>query len=435
MMHELHIQPRDVLFFRDGRPIGASDAGHGADWPLPSTFHEAMLTAFHDTWPDRQPWEYRHRNRRDKSPGESWDQNWQTSSLRFGGLQTAGPFPHRDGRMHVPLPADLEAGENGRPTSMRLQAAGNGDSNLPRPLTMAVGPAAPPSKETLGAWIRLDHFSAYLKGQVPDRTVPSDDLFASESRPGIALDPGTGTTEEGRFYAAEYLRLKDDVSLSAFATCPTVHHDPTDGRTTHDAVAEFLESGVRSFVFGGQRGVVRIINRRQKPESERAFGQHPQDLKLSTCVKWVLLTPAVFAQGWIPGFVNPETGRVEIRDPSQAARRSGEKRRDWRKRLRDLPPIRATLAAARVPKARTFSGWVQPTERNSQAGGGKKSGPKKTYRAVPAGAVYYFRTGSDDDARLLAGALNGARRSDFFGEKGFGMGVCGTWSHQDSTAE
>ena len=56
MMHQLEITPRDILFFRDGRPIGASDAGHGADWPLPSTFHEALLSAFHERWPELQPW-------------------------------------------------------------------------------------------------------------------------------------------------------------------------------------------------------------------------------------------------------------------------------------------------------------------------------------------------------------------------------------------
>jgi hypothetical protein len=65
-------------------------------------------------------------------------------------------------------------------------------------------------------------------------------------------------------------------------------------------------------------------------------------------------------------------------------------------------------------------------------------GPRPTLLAVPAGAVYYFE---GPDAPLLADALawHGSRaenpsrnriinrRSTLLGEKGFGLGVCGTW--------
>jgi hypothetical protein len=57
---------------------------------------------------------------------------------------------------------------------------------------------------------------------------------------------------------------------------------------------------------------------------------------------------------------------------------------------------------------------------------------------VPAGAVYYFEADSAEAAAQLAAALNwhGSdanpttmknRRSTLMGEKGFGLGVCGTW--------
>jgi hypothetical protein len=57
---------------------------------------------------------------------------------------------------------------------------------------------------------------------------------------------------------------------------------------------------------------------------------------------------------------------------------------------------------------------------------------------VPAGAVYYFACDSAKDAAALASALNWHgetpgttirnRRSTLLGEKGFGLGVCGTWT-------
>lgn len=62
--------------------------------------------------------------------------------------------------------------------------------------------------------------------------------------------------------------------------------------------------------------------------------------------------------------------------------------------------------------------------------------------AVPAGAVYYFEANSADEACKLAAAINwhgNPKAADFpktiknrrrtrLGEKGFGLGVCGTWS-------
>jgi len=35
-MNCILLEPTDVLFFRDGRPMAGSLAGHGAAWPLPN---------------------------------------------------------------------------------------------------------------------------------------------------------------------------------------------------------------------------------------------------------------------------------------------------------------------------------------------------------------------------------------------------------------
>ena len=72
------------------------------------------------------------------------------------------------------------------------------------------------------------------------------------------------------------------------------------------------------------------------------------------------------------------------------------------------------------------------------AAGRPDGGAKPTQLAVPAGAVYYFKCTTAEDAANLASVLNwnGSdtnpttiknRRSTLFGEKGFGLGVCGTW--------
>jgi hypothetical protein len=46
-MNTILLQPSDVLFFRDGRPMNASLAGHGAAWPLPNVINAAFHAALH----------------------------------------------------------------------------------------------------------------------------------------------------------------------------------------------------------------------------------------------------------------------------------------------------------------------------------------------------------------------------------------------------
>jgi CRISPR-associated protein Cmr3 len=89
--------------------------------------------------------------------------------------------------------------------------------------------------------------------------------------------------------------------------------------------------------------------------------------------------------------------------------------------------------AAIVPKPIPVTGWALNLQTDADA-----PGAKSTHLAVPAGAVYYFEADSPDAAVALANALNWHgetdgteiknRRSTLLGEKGFGLGVCGTWN-------
>jgi hypothetical protein len=158
-----------------------------------------------------------------------------------------------------------------------------------------------------------------------------------------------------------------------------------------------------------------------------------------TRVKWVLLSPAIFPAvgdhpgGWLPSWVNHLTGQVELLDgpgKNAAARR----------KVPEGKPIQARLVAALVGKPIPVTGYALPHETT-----GSQGGAKPTHLAVPAGAVYYFEAEGRDEAekqvnaQKLAAALNwhGSesnpttiknRRSTLMGEKGFGLGVCGTWS-------
>jgi hypothetical protein len=99
------------------------------------------------------------------------------------------------------------------------------------------------------------------------------------------------------------------------------------------------------------------------------------------------------------------------------------------------PNVSARLVAAIVPKPLVVTGYALGITADPERPDG---GAKPTHLAVPAGAVYYFEADSHEDARKLATSLNwhgnepdpstiSNRRSTLMGEKGFGLGVCGTW--------
>lgn len=182
-------------------------------------------------------------------------------------------------------------------------------------------------------------------------------------------------------------------------------------------------------------------------------------------VKWILLTPAIWPEiskhkkdgspqnahpgGWLPNWVSLDwdCDRLETRPNERngqvlltagpgvrkAARTRG--RRD----STSGAPNRARLVAAIVPKPQVVTGWALPDKTADHPAGGAKP----THLAVPAGAVYYFEVepdanGEAENAVALANALNWHgdsegteiknRRSTLMGEKGFGLGVCGTWN-------
>ena len=410
--YEIDMTPRDILFFRGGKPMGAASIGEGASWPVPAVFHHAMLSAFHHRWPERQKWESEHHVR----DGEN-----TRCSYRFGALKSVGVFPHvsevSDGGLergvYVPTPADVQCLNDEQNDLCIMQPQKMpGSSNLPRPLDMAVLKPGKATKNKPGNWMPIAALKNYLKGDVSGvRTVGDDALFCKESRPGIAVSPESGTVEEGKFYVAEYLRLHDGISAKGFVSCEQPRYD---GGVVDVFAKLFAESARQSIIFGGQQGVAALDAVRDDsrlPDSDKPSGRF---------IKWVLLTPAVFRSGWRPGWINAESGKVEA--VIKPKRREGESRKAWRKRFAE-EKIPGRLVAACIPKNIHYSGW--------QTYGGEKYGPRSTRLCVAAGAVYYFEVPEGEDTAPLLEFLHGRRLSDLWAEKGFGFGLCGSWSSED----
>jgi len=403
MTSYLKIAPRDVLFFRDARPISGSNDGFGATWPLPSVLHSSVLSALYRAFPQEAK----------KRLG--------TKLTAFSGVKTLGPFPMKNGEILFPTPADLVLdGKDSKmcqllPTKVAELPACKG--NLPTPLKYPLWTRATPTKKQLGAWISASGLEKYLRGDISKIDSKKEifsncDVFDTESRPGIGINAETGTTKDGAFYSASYLRLKSDVAMVAAVDVVSRERDGVD------FWKKFMEDSSENakIVFGGQRGVASVSELSCNP-----FSCKNNEITGTTRVKWTLLSPAYFRAGWLPGFIDAK-GCVSLSE--MPARAPNEKREAWRKRCAGSGKIGAKLVAARIPKPMVVSGWKLKNPSSQSDCGGE---PKATKLFVPAGAVFYFECETEGDARRLVQSLHWRVKSDLLGEQGFGLGVCSSW--------
>ena len=430
-MNELLLTPTDVLFFRDGRPMSGSLAGHGAAWPLPTVTSAAIHAALHrakiaDVLPHDQ---IRLRNKRRERISKD--------DRKFGALLTAGPFPVYEGTWYFPRPLDAVVNRSSAATFLPLAKDFSPEkSSLPPPLKYPVANTEDASKDIIAAWWSAAAWETYL-GTGADAAQPGfefDSAFCdTESTFGIGLDDSTHTQDGERFYSAHYLRLRENCQLGLVASA---QDGITGNRETSRDLLEtlFPNSGSQTpIIVGGQQRLCTV--RRHTPEGRLPLplGKSGGFLDAATgthLVKWALLSPAIFPQikdhtgGWLPSWIDM-TGKVQLLDgpgPNFAARQG----------LKPGARIPATLVAAMVGKPIPVTGYALDNGLEN-----RKPGPKHTHLAIPAGSVYYFECTSEEDASNLAAALNwhGSssgteiqnRRSTLMGEKGFGLGVCGTW--------
>jgi len=445
-MQQITLQPNDVLFFRDGRPMSGSLSGHGAAWPTPNVLASAIRSALHRTEIEGV---HKHQIK------ERYNEPGNVRPYEYGSVVTAGPWPvSPEDTWYFPKPQDAKCSlEKGRfelslTHSPYLDFIEDNCYSLPKGLSPVVS-LLPPSKDSYPSWWSKDTFDSYLKGAFGEAYTPTENaaidasvFMDSEHNYGIGINPetqavyGSNKDEESQFYSASYLRLKsqsqtdDDWSMGMLAEAmDKVKDDPKNKRDLIDSLDEWL-------ILGGQQRVCRM----QKANfSGDALPKGPA-LQDTCYVKWVLLTPAIFPKinnqigGWLPNWINTENMEVKLLDGpgKNKAKRLG---------LAEGNQIKAKLVAASVGKPVAITQWHQArleicfSQKDTDLK--DNSGPRETLLAVPAGSVYYFKAETDKEAQKLAHALNWHgktankicnRRSTLLGDKGFGLGVCGTWT-------
>lgn len=437
-MNTLLLQPTDLLFFRDGRPMGGSSAGHGAAWPLPTVTNAALHAAL---WRSGLAG-HKHDHRRGRTRA-------LTDARQFGSLVTAGPFPvSPEQRWYFPRPLDL-GNSSLKPTLHPCAAPGT--SSLPVPLTCVLGNSETPSKDSNPkAWLSTEAYQAYLRGEdhrSAHGAIDDSDFSDSEATIGIGIDPATQAQDGTNIYSAHYLRLRDGWRMGVIASTSEKMGDARD-----DLIPKLITDSHHIIIGGQQRICSATLGHlgHGEPILPRGLATFAPGQDGKVRVKWVLLSPAIFPAielngvahpgGWLPSWVRQSDGAVQLRAETEP-RGPREPRDAWRARVQNQPMIAAKLVAALVPKPITVTGWALG---DAALGEDMKLGAKPAQLAVPAGTIYYFTCDTPDAAKALAIALNWHgldpkdntiknRRSTLLGEKGFGLGVCGTWAcHQES---
>ena len=356
------IKPEDTLFFRDGKPfeMGVDNFSHFIFPPFPMTFYGALRTAIISS---RASIGNFLKDEIDKSLKDIVGDRENP-----GNLEIKGPFLfHIDyltesKTFFAPLPYDLLEYNSGNRTIF-VKIAPNDSlhfySNLKHEITPATPQEETESKEHEERYINIINLvRAYFlsptfnANEIANKTRVKTEIFEIERKVGIKLDKSTKSAEENYLYSASHIRLKE-----GFGFLVEVNNDnnllPNQGylRLGGDTrVAEFKEID-----FDLSSITEDIVNR--LPELNKDF-----------LLEFILLTPAIFKNGWYPDFLNNNDGFLK-----------GE-----------LGGVILTLKSAVLGKPLYIGGFDLA-----------KGYPKEMKKAVPAGSVYYFKIdGAADRSKI-----------------------------------
>ena len=370
--------PRDGLFCKDGRGWygDGGGAGHGLDWPWPSTVRGAVRTLWgraHEAIIGRQGWRA------------------ATASIELGPT-LAMWRARRTGVLERrwPVPADVEyvLGPDGAPSHARAldpapsSVATLGRDDDPARERLWIAPANDRGKPgPRPRWWTEAELAAWLGG-APISAEPA----VAAGRPArrrvtrAAIVPATQTVVDGGLFSHDVVETveRDGAwAIAAEVTWPD---------------AEFATTAT----LGSDRRLVRVET------LERAAFDPPRALEGAAAagsrgLRLLVVTPAIFARGWLPD------GLVAHGD-------------HYLGHLTGLAP-EVVLRAAIAPRPVAISGW-------DMAAGA----PRPTDLAVAPGTVYFLHRAdrapfSAADVRGLWLAALGRRTED-----GFGRVVAAPWT-------
>jgi CRISPR-associated protein Cmr3 len=374
----VRIRGIDPLLFRDGRPFSNEPGAFNARTlatPWPGTIAGFLRTRIGN-----------------KEPGE-WEWN-QDKANKMRKIEIAGPILKLNNSLVFHAPADAliykDKSDNPkvmclRPRKDAMRATDIPDGIQPLDIKEDVKPETDYNfweSQDMEEWLLYpsgDNFS------VPQNTVRG---LPREERVHVEISDEMGTSQEGRLFSAQFLSFekhkweqfqkKQKDKWSLIAKVNSENGNPIGvGQLGGENRSAAVEAG-----------------------EESDWPACPEELKTTFSsanrVKMILATPAIFAGGWKPGWLDGYSN--------------------------ELPPAlkgcKLKLIAAAVKRREPVSGWDYLHKQ-----------PKPVQWMVPAGSVYFFEIeGSPgfpvDQAWLQPVSDNPLDRAD-----GFGLALWGIWNY------
>jgi CRISPR-associated protein Cmr3 len=343
----IRVEALDTLFFRDGKPftMGQETWADGVFPPYPSVVYGALRSAYFAQHIE----ELNKANQKDDP----------TAGLRIKGL-----FLEIDNDLCLPLPLDCVEEKINSYDQVAFQLKLEENTMVSSaPTSYILGSDGDSQVENVreGYLNDLD-FRRYLDATMNEYYYYnlSEYVFAEE-KIGIAKDNFTSVAEKSKLYRITLRRLNNVSIIIDFEGL------------------KLPESGFLKL--GGEGKAVTY-------ESIEGLPDFSSELKENR-FKIYLATPAIFKNGWLPGWINSETLEGSYNG------------------------LRLKLLSAAVGKHINIGGFDI-----------KKGRPKPMKRAVPAGSVYYFELLEGEPAKIMD-LMHYKSISEYSPEQGFGISFVG----------
>lgn len=372
-MHTHLLTPLAPLVLRIGKPFGETGGGESHPFPLPSTVAGAMRTAHAD----------------------ALELDFNTSISRILGWHCHGALPASLSNTGVhplfPRPADARYISTTGFIVRRLEpivTGGNEGCDLPDGLTPVHLTEPDKAKPANGPnWWNEETMRLWLMGKAPDPGKIGPPNLPIETRTHVALNPSTLAASDGQLFQSagpdfEAHRLPSNQFLNRRGW----------SHLRYALLVRFSECVAQSLMrLGGEARLVDITSSDAWPILPPVLATK---LQASKCIRIILATPALFTNGWKPGWLGPNlTGSPP-----------------------GMPGLTLCLKAVAIERWQPISGWDL-----------KANKPKAVRRLVPSGSVYWFEVieaqdGWAEELWLKPISDNVQERQD-----GFGLALPGIW--------
>lgn len=401
---QLTISPRDPIIIRDGRPFGAGSEGanraRSLDWLYPSTAAGAIRTLVGKIWAEHN------------AKGSMSNPFHSNAFLkRLKQINIRGPLPVADGTLYVPRPMDFFEYESGYRATLSPRPLEEGEGcDLPNkklwpisvPLSEKPARMSPFwSMETTACWLAQDKRDNFSPEQVLDE-------FKKEVRVHVKIDSATGAADDSHLFITQGLAIPDvdfrpqSVDTSQVDKSRAIIKSTKIAllvETADGELGDLLQKIDTIHTLGGERRLARF----HACDSIASWCCCPSVVKealgQARGVRMLLATPAVFQNGWLPGWINPDTLEGSPHGVDDVVLR---------------------LRGASIGRWQAISGWSK--EKGQR-------GPKPIKRVVPAGSVYFFEVVEGSAQELADLWLRSVSDTDREQDRndGFGLALWGVW--------